>query len=121
MPNTGERKQMVVSMIESRTAENPIKSKEIEQSLGLTGSQVRDIVREIRQDESSGMVIGSESKKEECRGGYFICKTWEEYLPTREHLANRIASLNHTLSAMDKLANKMLPNEALEKKQGVLF
>lgn len=73
----------VVAKIRTRTINNPILSREIEQTFGISDKQVRDIVHDARR---AGHAIGSGN------GGYFECKTYKEWEQTRHHLYSRAMS-----------------------------
>ena len=92
----------LVSLLAGRSSANPITSKEIERALGLPGSQIRDMVRELRRE---GQLIGSASDRHGRKGGYYIIETREEYDDTRQHLVNRLTSLSNTLKRMDAAAD----------------
>lgn len=82
-------------------AEKAVTSKKIERSMKLSGSSVRDGIRELRR---SGFLVGSISKRKEQEGGYFICVTSDEYKETRKHLENRVMSIKSTIASMDRQA-----------------
>ena len=91
-------KESVLTLIKQRSVLNPIKSATLEHLNTISGAKVRDIVRELRQE---GCLVGSISKKEEQRGGYYYIKTRTELEITLQHLRSRISSMQHTISAME--------------------
>lgn len=87
----------------------PIPSAELEYNHGLTGAQVRDIIRELRQE---GYLIGSISNREDAKGGYFCIRSIEELNQTLKHLRCRIESMQHTVNAMEHTAGKVFAHKA---------
>ncbi len=94
-------KNEILKELENHTSVNPINSKELEGLYNLSGSEVRDIIRELRRD---GNMIGSGSDRGRRQGGYYIIRTIDEYTETRTHIVNRIISLANTVRKMDYAA-----------------
>jgi len=84
----------VVAKIRTRTIENPIKSRELEQTFGLSDKQIRDIVHDARR---AGHAIGSGNE------GYFECKNFKEWEPTRHHLYSRAMSELSLIKRVDQV------------------
>jgi|GEM_PF-6202300 len=74
----------------------PIKSKELEAEYGVSSSEIRDIVREMRE---LGYPITSSGD------GYGYAKSYEEIKPTLLHLKSRALSM---LSTIKKLENNFI-------------
>lgn len=83
----------IVAKILLHTIDHPIKSKEIEQTYGISGVTVREIVHDARL---AGHAIGSGGD------GYFKCQSFAEWEPTRNHLHGRAVSILSTLKKVDE-------------------
>lgn len=87
-------KDQIESIIKHRTKDNPIYSAEIERRLEIAGTQVRDLIRELRRE---GKPIANSHK------GYFWAATYEEIEPTLTDLNSRAISLHETISGLKKI------------------
>jgi hypothetical protein len=87
----------VLFTIQSHSRINPIKSREIEQLYGITGSEVRNLVRSyLRQ----GNLIAH------CGGavpGYYLAKDWSEFESSYNDLKSRAMSMLETVNHVAKL------------------
>lgn len=83
----------IIAKIRTHTAANPIKSRTLEQIYGITGERVREIVHDARM---AGHPIGSGPS------GYFECKTFKEWEPTRDHLHSRAMAMLSLLKRVDE-------------------
>jgi biotin operon repressor len=92
----------VASYIEGRTKDNPILSREIEDTLLITGAQVRHAVRCLRRH---GFWIASGTR------GYWVPENKDEYLESMRHLRNRMLSLSTTLREMQASIRKVATEE----------
>lgn len=77
--------------------ERPIVSREIEQLVGIDGSAVRSIVRQLRRD---GFIIVGSNK------GYYETDCEEEVVRIVRDLQARIKSLTETLALLEENAHK---------------
>ncbi len=98
-------KKEVLSLIETRDAGNPIKSKQIEKSLGITGAEVRKYVMKLRR---KGNRIGSGYQ------GYFLAKTHDEFVDVMSHMQSRIDSEMKTLHQSIKRSKKKARKQSKE-------
>ena len=73
-------KDKVKMTIYLRNKDNPVKSSEIEHSLGITGGDLRIIINELRQER---IPIGS------CMDGYFFARSRSELQSTIDSLEGR--------------------------------
>ena len=81
-----------------------ITSKELEETLGLSGVQIREAVNRLR---SRGELVGSVSNKKDQTGGYFLCMTPDEAYITLRHMKARISGIHNAIRGMeDGLADK---------------
>jgi biotin operon repressor len=94
MENT---KEAIYNLIKDRTNRNPVPSRDIEYELEMTGSEVREYIRELRRD---GVLIGSISRRTENEGGYYIIDSEGDFNQTIQHLENRITSMRNTIYKM---------------------
>jgi len=83
----------IIAKILLHTIDNPIKSREIEQTYGITGEKVREIVHDAR---AAGHAIGSGGS------GYFKCRTFAEWEPTRKHLRSRALKTLELIKPIDE-------------------
>lgn len=93
----------VLSLTEQADPDHPITSREIEMILSISGSYVRDCVRDLRR---KGIPICMISNSKSRRGGYF----WSDnpYYTDRMigNIKGRIISLSTTLALYEKNRNK---------------
>lgn len=75
------------------------KSKELEEELGVSGSIIRDVVREMREQ---GVPITSD------QNGYGYAKDIDELRPTLDHLRKRALSMLRTIRKLEN--NFVTPN-----------
>lgn len=75
------------------------KSKELGEELGVSGSIIRDVVREMREQ---GVPIISDAN------GYSYAKDIDELMPTLKHLKSRALSMLHTIKKLER--NFITPN-----------
>lgn len=80
-------------LLSLRYRSNPIKSKELEEEFNISSSQVRDVVRSLRE---KGVPITSGAE------GYWFARNIEELKPTLNHLKERALSLLRTISKLEK-------------------
>jgi predicted transcriptional regulator len=109
-----EVKDRILWTIKVHTKDSPIGSKQLEVECDLSGSQLRDYIRELRRE---GQLIGSISMKEEKRGGYYYIHSWAEFDQTIKHLQNRVDSLLNTISKMKRKAKEVLDYEGQQAAQ----
>lgn len=72
-------------------AENAVISKTLEQALGISGKELRDLVNALRRE---GIPIASDQR------GYFYAKTETEVRLTIRHMRNRISGINAAISGL---------------------
>ena len=93
MKTTDQMLQLaIIAKIRTHTIENPIKSREIQQMYGINDEKVRDIVRDARD---TGHPIGSGDD------GFYGCRTFNEWLPTRKNLENRALQILLRIKKVD--------------------
>jgi hypothetical protein len=84
----------ILSLINPRRIDNPIKSARIEEIFNIGGPAVRKVIRYYRL---TGIPIGSSSK------GYYIATSKEEYALTLAHLKERAMKELQLVSAGEKI------------------
>lgn len=84
--------RLIVVLLDHEGKENSIKSKEIEKSLSLKGSQVRELVHLLR---IKGVPVGSGQT------GYFLCGNEEEQIHTINQLTSRKKQIEAAISGMN--------------------
>lgn len=72
-------------------ATNPVYSVELEQRYGITGTEVRNIVRELRRE---GKPVANSKQ------GYYWADNIEELRPTIDDLESRAMSMHETVKAL---------------------
>jgi biotin operon repressor len=72
-------------------AENAVISKTLEQALGISGKELRDLVNALRRE---GIPIASD------QSGYFYAKTEAEVRMTIRHMRNRISGISAAISGL---------------------
>ena len=72
-------------------AENAVISKILEQALGISGKELRDLVNVLRRE---GIPIASDQR------GYFYAKTETEVRLTIRHMRNRISGISAAISGL---------------------
>ena len=77
----------ILVAIRYRTKENPVFSAELERAFGMTGAEVRNLIRELRRE---GHPIANDK-------GYYYAKSYEEFKPTLDDLEHRAESLFNTV------------------------
>jgi hypothetical protein len=85
---------LVIGSIKLHGFDNPISSKTLESENGLSGSGVREIIREARHRK---IPIGSDDR------GYYICKNAGEFQHTINHLKSRSLNMLDTLKVCESL------------------
>jgi len=78
--------------------DNPIKSKAIEQALGIKGAAVRGL---LSYGLHKGLLIST------CKQGYFISKNKVEALPYLHHIAERIIALQNRLKLSEAILDSL--------------
>lgn len=79
----------------------PCPSKNIQEGLGISEMQVREIVRHLRQ---SGYPIGSLSLQNEGgKYGYYYANSYKELIPTIEQLEMRVNSQLKTINKLKQI------------------
>lgn len=71
--------------------ENAVISKILEQALGISGKELRDLVNVLRRE---GIPIASDQR------GYFYAKTETEVRLTIRHMRNRISGISAAISGL---------------------
>ena len=84
----------IIHKIHSRTIENPIYSKEIERSLGISDVSVRDAVHKARTIENIPICSGNT--------GYFMPRDKAEALRTIKSLRSRAKQNNEAADGIEK-------------------
>jgi len=84
----------IIASIKLRTVDNPITQFSLCNSLKLSGSELRDIVREARKQK---IPIGSGND------GYYLCKSKDELISTMNHLKSRSISMLNTIKYMQDI------------------
>ena len=80
-------KNCILTSIKCRKKENPVLSRELETSYGLSGTQVRDYIRELRRDGEP--VVATDS-------GYYFSKEESDVQLIHDDLQRRIISMSKT-------------------------
>ena len=81
----------ILASIKLRTKENPVFSHHLETSYGLSGTEIRDIVRELRRE---GYPIANS------KSGYYFANNYEEIEPTINDLESRAFSMLETVKKL---------------------
>ena len=95
----------IIHKIQSRTIDNPIYSKEIERSLGISDVSVRDAVHKARTIEN--IPIGAGNK------GYFMPRSKAEIIHTVASLRSRAARCLEAADGIEKYYTKNDQQELL--------
>lgn len=85
--------ETILNIISRHTAEEPIKSRVIEQRTQLSGSELRDIIHELRLSKHP---IASDSE------GYYIARSEQELQHTKAQLMSRATKIMEVVKALDK-------------------
>ena len=97
MPSTSESARKYASTIlrgiQHRRKSNPVKSKQIENALGISGTVVRDVVSSLR---NQGIPIYSGST------GYYYDPEWSDMPKCIAHLKQRSRAMLRTVSALEQ-------------------
>jgi hypothetical protein len=87
-----------------RKINSPVNSKEIETHFGLSGSEIRDVIRHLRR---KGYPIANTKISEGLTTKiYFWASSWDEMKPTIYELENRRNDLSETISSLRKKFNQ---------------
>lgn len=99
-----EAKDTMLKALYKRSRSNPVKSKTIERSMGLSGPAVRSVIADLRKQ---GFPIVSSGK------GYHYDHTpqWSEIGETIQHLKERINAMESVIGALQKVC--WIPAEGL--------
>jgi Mn-dependent DtxR family transcriptional regulator len=97
------KSEKILTLISSRTAKNPIYSKEIERKLSVKDGTIRDAIRKARR---KGILIGNcddrfSHKNRKNSKGYFLAKNKKEMEATMRDLRGRRNSLVETIEALE--------------------
>ena len=95
----------IIHKIQSRTIDNPIYSKEIERSLGISDVSVRDAVHKARTIENIPICAGNT--------GYFMPRDRAEALRTVASLRSRAKQHNEAADGIEKHYTKNDQQELL--------
>ena len=95
----------IIHKIQSRTIENPIYSREIERSLGISDVSVRDAVHKARTIENIPICAGNK--------GYFMPRDKAEALRTIKSLRSRATQNNEAADGIEKHYTKNDQQELL--------
>jgi len=91
-------KQKILNKLKDRTKKNPIFSGSLETEFGLMGTQVRDIIRQLRRE---GYEICSNEK------GYWMAQTSEEVDDIIKNLKSRSLSMLETITSLQRRSYQM--------------
>ena len=79
--------------------DNPVKSQQISEGLGISNREVRALVSYLR---IMGEPIGSDTTR-----GYYYCRTVEELAETKAQIKNRAKALTEVLNGLERAESRI--------------
>lgn len=114
MENSELKEKIIIRLRNFHSYNNPLKSKEIEDSFSISGSTVRTIMNQIIDDQTqrgkNGFILCSKAN------GYYIAMNYKEARDGINWLSERLKSQINRLKIISEHSKEKFPEEYLREK-----